>query len=73
MSGRKWSAIYREASVQAQCMSWLFAFFDVSWVVHGALGLQVPCSSRDAMDVRRGHGHMQASLGESALLHHGQS
>ena len=38
VSGRKWSAIHREAGVQAQCMTWLFACFDVSWVVHGGPG-----------------------------------
>ena len=47
--------------MQAQCMTWLFAYFDVSLVVHGGPRLQVPCSGRDAMEVRRGHGHMQAS------------
>ena len=25
VSGRQWSAIHREANVQAQCMTWLFA------------------------------------------------
>ena len=65
MSGRYWSAIYREANVQAQCMTWLFAYFDVSWVVHGGPRSQVPCSARDAMEVRRGQGHMQASLNQS--------
>ena len=62
MSGRQWSAIHREANVQAQSMTWLFAYFDVSWVVHGGPRSQVPCSGRDAMEVRRGQGHMQASL-----------
>ena len=62
MSGRQWSAIHREANVQAQCMTWLFAYFDVSRVVHGGPRSQVPCSGRDAMEVRRGEGHMQASL-----------
>ena len=33
--GCKWSAIHAEAGVQAQCMTWLFAYFDVLWVVHG--------------------------------------
>ena len=33
VSGSKWSAIHREAGVQAQCMTWLFAYFSVSWVV----------------------------------------
>ena len=65
VSGRQWSAIHREANVQAQCMTWLFAYFDVSWVVHGAPRSQVPCSGRDAMEVRRGQGHMQASLNQS--------
>ena len=46
--------------MQAQWMTWLFAYFDVSWVVHGGPGSQVPCSRRDAMEVRRGQGHMQA-------------
>ena len=62
VSGRQWSAIHREANVQAQCMTWLFAYFDVWWVVHGGPRSQVPCSGRDAMEVRRGQGHMQASL-----------
>ena len=65
MSGRHWLAIHREANVQAQCMTWLFAYFDVSWVVHGGPRLQVPCSGRDAMEVRRGQGHMQASLNQT--------
>ena len=64
VSGRQWSAINREANVQAQCMTWLFAYFDVSWVVHGGPRSQVPCSGRDAMEVRRGQGHMQASLNQ---------
>ena len=65
MSGRQWSAIHREANVQAQCMTCLFPYFDVSWVVHGGPRSQVPCSGRDAMEVRRGQGHMQASLNQS--------
>ena len=65
VSGRQWSAIHREAKVQAQCMTWLFAYFDVLWVVHGGPRSQVPCSGGDAMEVRRGQGHMQASLNES--------
>ena len=51
--------------MQAHCMTWLFASFDVSWVVHGGPRLQVPCSDRDAMEVRRGQGHMQASLNQT--------
>ena len=54
VSGRHWSAIHREANVQAQCMTWLFAYFDVSWVVHGGPRSQVPCLGRDSMEVRRG-------------------
>ena len=54
--------------MQAQCMTWLLAYFDVSWVVHGGPRSQVPCSGRDAMEVRRGQGHMQASL-EQTLQH----
>ena len=65
VSGCQWSAIHREANVQAQCMTWLFAYFDVSWVVHGGPRSQVPCSGRDAMKVRRGQGHMQASLNQT--------
>ena len=42
VSGRKWSAIHREAGLQAQCKTWLFAYFDVSWVVHGGPRSQVP-------------------------------
>ena len=53
VSGRQWSAIQREANVQAQCMTWLFAYFDVSGVVHGGPWSQVPCSGMDAMEVRR--------------------
>ena len=30
VSGCQWSAIHREANVQAQCLTWLFAYFDVS-------------------------------------------
>ena len=51
--------------MQAQCMTSLFAYFDVSWVVHGGPRSQVPCSGRDAMEVKRGQGHMQASLNQS--------
>ena len=65
VSGRKWLAIHREAGVQAQCMTWLFAYFDVSWVVHGGPRSQIPCSGKDAMEVRRGQCHMQASLGQT--------
>ena len=54
VSGRQWSAIHREANVQAQCMTWLFAYFDVLWVVHGGPRSQVPCSGRDTLEVRRG-------------------
>ena len=54
VSGRQWSAIHGEANVQAQCRTWLLAYFDVSWVVHGGPQSQVPCSGRDAMEVRRG-------------------
>ena len=60
--GRKWLGIHREASVQAQCMTWLFAYFDLPWVMHGGPWSQVPCRGRDAMEVRRCYGHMQASL-----------
>ena len=56
--------------MQAQCMTWLFAYFDVSWVVHGGARSQVPCSGSDAMEVRRGQGHMQASLNQ-AIEHDG--
>ena len=31
-------------------------YFEVSWVVHGGPRSQVPCSGRDAMEVRRGQG-----------------
>ena len=62
VSGHHWSAIPRAANMQAQCTTWLFAYFDVSWVVHGGPRSQVPCSGRDVMEVRRGQGHMQASL-----------
>ena len=72
VSRRKCWTILREASVQAQSMTWLFAYFDVSWVVHGGPRLQVRCSGRDAMEVRRGQGNMLASLGYT-LHHHGQS
>ena len=65
VSRRKLSAIHKEANVQAQCMTWLFAYFDVSWVVHGGSRSQVPCLGRDAMEVRRGQGPMQASLNQN--------
>ena len=65
VSGRQWLAIHREANVQAPCMTWLFAYFDVSWVVHGGPRSQVPCLGRDAMEVGRGEGHMQASLNQN--------
>ena len=68
VSGRQWLAIHREANVQAQFMTCLFAYFDVSWVVHGGPRWQVPRSGRDAMEVRRSEGHMQASL-EQNLQH----
>ena len=67
---RKWSAIPKEASVQAKCMTWLLAYFDVSWVVHGGPWSQIPCSGRDAMQVRRGQGHMRASLGQTLQHRH---
>ena len=69
VSGRKWSAIQREVSVQAKCMTWLLAYFDVSWVVHGGPQLQASWSHTDAMEVRRGQGHVHASLGQIALRH----
>ena len=65
MSGRQWLAIHGEANVQAQCMTWLFAYFDVSWVVHGGPRSHVPCSGRDTVEVRRGQGHMRASLNQN--------
>ena len=52
-------------------MTWLFASFDMSWVVHGGPRSQVPCSGRDAMEVRRGQGHMQASLNQNTDQQHG--
>ena len=58
VSGRQWSANHREANVQAECMTWLFAYFDVSWVVHGGPRSQVPCSGGDAMEVRRSRGNV---------------
>ena len=45
MSQRKWSAIHKEANVQTQCMTWLFAYFNVSWVVHGGGGGMVASST----------------------------
>ena len=71
MSGRQLLAIQREANVQAQFMTWMFAYFDVSWVVHGGPRSQVPCSGRDAMEVRRGQGHMQASLNQNISIQDG--
>ena len=71
VSGRQWSAIHSEANVQAQCMTWLFAYFDVSCVVHGGARSQVPCSGKDAMEVRRGEGHMQASVNQNIDQQHG--
>ena len=64
---------HREANVLAQCMIWLFAYFDVSWVVHGRPRSQVPCSGRDAMEVRRGQGHMQASLNRNISIQDGNA
>ena len=57
--------------MQAQCMTWLFAYFDVSWVVHGGPRSQVPCSGRDAMEVGRGQGHMQASRNQTFAIQDG--
>ena len=57
--------------MQAQCMTWLSAYFDVSWVVHGGPRSQVPCSGGDAMEVRRGQGHMQAYLNQNIDQQHG--
>ena len=71
VSARHWSAIHREANVQAQCMTWLLAYFDVLWVVHRGPRSQVPCSGRDAMGVRRGQGHMLASLNQNIDQQHG--
>ena len=71
VSGRRWSAIHREANVQAQWMTWLFAYVDMSCVVHGGPRSQMPCSGRDAMEVRRGHGQMQASLKQYCDQQHG--
>ena len=51
---------------------WAFCIFHVTWVVHGGPQSQVPFSGRDSVKVRRGQGHMQASLGH-AVHHHGQS
>ena len=73
VSGRKRLAIQREATVQAKRVTWILAYFDASWVVHRGPRSEVPCSGRDAMEVRRYEGHMQASLGQSALPHHGQT
>ena len=47
VSGCKWSAIHKAAGVQAQCMTWLLAYFDVSWVVHGGPGRK--CHARVGM------------------------
>ena len=58
VSGRQWSVSQRGADVQTHCMTWLFAYFDVLWVAHGGPRSQVPCSGMDAMEVRRGQGHM---------------
>ena len=51
--------------MQAQCMTWLFGYFDVFRVVHGGPRSQVPCSGTDAMEVSRGQGHMQASVNQT--------
>ena len=48
--GRKWWAMHKDVGVQAQCMTWRFAYFDVLCIVHGGPRSQVPCSCRDAMD-----------------------
>ena len=68
MSGCKWSAIHREATVQSQCISWLFAYFEVAWVVHGCARGAVPCSGRDAMEVTRGGKHMPSLGAQTTLL-----
>ena len=65
VSGCQWPAIHRGANVQAQCMTWLYAYFDMSWVVHGGPRSQVPCSDRDAMEATRGQGHMQVPLNQN--------
>ena len=67
VSGRKWSAIHKEAGVQAECIT--FAYFDVSWIVHRGARLQVACLGKDAMEVRRGQVNMQASLGQTLHEH----
>ena len=59
------SAIHREVNVQAQCMTWLFAYCDLSWVAQGGPRLQVPCSGRDAEGVRTGQGYMQVTLNQT--------
>ena len=73
VSRRQLSAIHREANVQVQCMTWLFAYFDVSWVVYGGPRSQVPCSGTDAMEVRRGQGHMQPSLNQNISIQDGNA
>ena len=45
-----------------------FCKFDVSWVVQGGPRSEVPFSGMVAMEVRRGRGHMQASLGQTLQL-----
>ena len=59
--------------MRAHCMTWLFAYFDVSWVVRGGPRSQVPCSGRDAMEVRRGQGHMQASVKQNISIQDGNA
>ena len=59
--------------MQAQCKAWLFAFFDVSWVVRKGPQLEIPCSGKDAMEVRCGHGHTQACLGKTIHRRRGES
>ena len=42
MSGCKWSAIHGEASLYLQCITWLFAFFEVMgcpWVCSGGASM----------------------------------
>ena len=59
----------RPSTGRPMCMAWLFAYFDVLWVVHGGPRSHVPCSGEDAMEVRRGQGHMQASVNQSISQH----
>ena len=46
-------------------MTWLFAYFDVSWVVHGGAAVASAMLGQGCHGGKEGQGHMQASLNQS--------